>query len=131
MSNPSPGFKKKAGGQNFKKIFVNICAVCKARCTHPIIAIEVFRRRPPRFAERFLGQLCGSSLPKVCGIAATLFVYNGAFAPWRSFLLEVLQTVKGCTAQEPPAADDIVNIIIHNIHAGGICKDFLEQDTHF
>ena len=66
MSNPSPGFKKKAGGQNFKKIFVNICAVCKARCTHPIIAIEVFRRRPPRFAERFLGQLCGSSLPKVC-----------------------------------------------------------------
>ena len=37
------------------------------------------------------------------------------------FLLEVLQTVKGCTAQEPPAADDLVNIIIHNIHAGGIC----------
>mgnify|MGYP007058330864 FL=1 len=47
------------------------------------------------------------------------------------FLLEVLQTVKGCTAQEPPAADDLVNIIIHNIHAGGICKDLLEQDTHF
>ena len=104
MSNPSPGFKKKAGGQNFKKIFVNICAVCKARCTHPIIAIEVFRRRPPRFAERFLGQLCGSSLPKVCGVAATLFVYNGAFAPWRSFSLRSTADSQGLHCPGTPCS---------------------------
>ena len=104
MSNPSPGFKKKAGGQNFKKIFVNICAVCKARCTHPIIAIEVFRRRPPRFAERFLGQLCGSSLPKVCGVAATLFVYNGAFAPWRFFSLRSTADSQGLHCPGTPCS---------------------------
>ena len=104
MSNPSPGFKKKAGGQNFKKIFVNICAVCKARCTHPIVAIEVFRRRPPRFAERFLGQLCGSSLPKVCGVAATLFVYNGAFAPWRSFSLRSTADSQGLHCPGTPCS---------------------------
>lgn len=68
------------------------------------MAIEVFRRRPPRFAERFLGQLCGSSLPKVCGVAATLFVYNEAFAPWRSFSLRSTADIQGLHCPGTPCS---------------------------
>ena len=97
----------------------------------PHISDKVFRRRLARFAELVLGQLCGSPLSKGCGVAAALAVCNRILAPLSLFFLEVSQAVKGGTAQEIPPADELVNIIIHNIHAGGICKDLLEQDTHF
>ena len=132
MSNPSPGFKQKAGGTSFQNdVCKHLCCLQSSGCTHPILATEVFRRRLARFAELVLGQLCGSPLSKGCGVAAALAVCNRILAPLSLFFLEVSQAVKGGTAQEIPPADELVNIIIHNIHAGGICKDLLEQDTHF
>ena len=97
----------------------------------PRVALEVFRRRPAGFAKLVLGQFRGSSFSKGCGVAATFVVYNGTFAPLHFSAIEVLHTANRDTAQDIPPADDLVGIIIHNIQVGGICKDLMEQDTHF